>query len=453
MPIVQSPAISVNGLPNGNERINPEGSPYLGAAPTALDVQATSDLVREIFDQIFDTGSENYWDCLKLQLFGKTPVEVTSDVFSWDENPDQRTAITIDNGVAAAGTQLFAATVAVAGGYVTRTVPVPAAQQSFIQLNGNVAFTATAAALVINKDPGNNLITLRSYVGEGIPAIIQGAKLAQLGESTGDEQIGWVNTQRSSKIQRWNTVGTFRRALKYGRKEHANRVGNSRNDNLEMENRNLIREAKIDAFQNMWIGRKGTRQLADGTYAKGMDGLHTQMVNGGSTFADTTVANLVPTFEAHTQASNQKSAGGRRTVYARQEVLTVLSKAYKDNHIRMRPEDMRANIDLEAIRVGGQIYEFCCTELLGDPNFMPVDMKNRMYIIDDMTVDPVRWDAFPMFDMGRMIGTSRGDYTKLPQVVQDNLQRQDFSVRDVELCFSMRMLDPRKSVAINVTDL
>ena len=54
MPITYQTPGSVT--PYGNERTNPEGSPYPSAAPTAMGAYSTSDLERAIFEQNFDNG-------------------------------------------------------------------------------------------------------------------------------------------------------------------------------------------------------------------------------------------------------------------------------------------------------------------------------------------------------------------------------------------------------------
>ena len=447
MPIRYADPGAVNGLPWGNEKTNAQGSPYLTLSPTALGAISTSDLNRAIFEKIFDTKSSAYFDSLKMNLMTKTPISVSDDVYSWDEQPEQRTGLVIDDGLGtAAGTQLFAAVPLSAGGYVTRTVPVTAATMRSVGLNYVVAFSPTQHAVVTAR-PTATTLTLTSLVGEGIPAIIQGARLTPMGESIGDSMVGWRNVQRPNRLQRTNYVASFRRALQYGRKELFKLEGNSRNNNLEMDREDIFTQLKYDALVNMWIGRKGTRLLDDGTYAKGMDGIHTQMVQGGATFANTSLANLAPAFETLAQDTNHQSKGGVRNVYARQAMLTVLSKYYKEHQTRYKSSDSMANLDLEAIQVGGAIYRFCPVEPFGNQNFFP-DMANNMYVIDDESIAPVVHERLPMFDMGGLMQAKRSQRSDMPQSVQDGTIRRDYSIRDAELNFSMRMVDPKRSFAL-----
>lgn len=443
------PTNSVGGAPFGNERTNPEGSPYLTEAPSGIGVFSTSDLERAIFDTIFNTKAENYFDALKLMIFSKTPVGVPDDVFTWKENGMQRQAITVNDGSSPPGTQLTAAQGGSAGVYQTATVPVTAGQIARIGLNQTLMFSADIQATVYAKS--STSITIKSLVGKGLPAIIQGARIPMMGETVGDSSVGLKNVERTEKVERHNYVGTYRRGIQYGRKEKAKLRLNSRNNHVEVEHRNVIDEIKFDALQNLFYGQKGTRLLDDGNYAKGMDGLYTQMKAGGSTFATTSMENLIATFEHNAVSTNQQSAGGSRTIYGPSKYLLAFSQAYKESRTRYRPDDTQANLDLERIHLAGQNYNLCAVDILADPNYFSEDCARRLFVVDEASVTPVKWDAFPMFDLNRLVA-SNGDasYEDLPRAVQENIQRQDFSTRDAELCFSLMVVAPRKSFAIEL---
>jgi hypothetical protein len=449
MPINFNAPGAVGNAPYGNERTNAQGSPYLAASPTAMNAFSTSDLERAIFDTIFDTKPGNYFDSLKVLAFGKAPVSVPDDVYSWDESPMQRVFILVDDGASATGTVLTALQTAVANGYRTATIPVTAGQMGRVGINHNVMFTGGAQGVVTGK--GATSITVTSLVSEGLPAIVQGAKLPTMGETVGDSTIGWKNTERGTKIQRTNYVATFRRAITYGRKEAAKLRLNSRNNNVEQDHKNLLYELKIDAMQNAWYGRKGVRLLNDGNYAKGMDGVYTQMKNAGSVFAGTTAANLVATFKANCVSSNQQSIGGTRKVYAHSKWLLYLSEEFKTSATRYKNTDSMANLDLERIHIAGQNYDLIPVDAFADPSLFTQDCADRMFILDDSTIDPIKWSAFPMFDVGRIMAGQQSNYEDLPQNIQDNIQRQDFTVRDAELNFSIRMIEPRKSICLEIT--
>lgn len=457
MPIAIYQPGQVNGNPFGNERINAQGSPYLTLSPTELAALSTSDLNRAIFNKIFDTKSQLYFDSLRL-LLQKTPIQVSDDVFSWDEQPEQRVGVVVDDGLTAVGTQITAAVGAAPGAYVNQSIRVSAATAATIGINHVLAFSPTEHVVVTSRPvpstgpttAGIWMFTVTSLVGEGIPAVVAGATLATLGESVGDEQVGWRNVERSSHLQRTNFVATYRRALQYGRKELAKWEMNGTNNKLQMDRSNVTDQLKYDALTNMWIGRRGTRRLDDGTFAKGMDGIHTQMVQGGATFSTVTTANLAAAFETLAQSTNHQSKGGRRRIYARTGILSTISKQYKEEKIRTRPEDMHMNQDIETIQTGGQTYELICVEPFGDPNFFP-GMANNMYVIDDSTIDLVEWSAFPMFEMGGIMKAKRGQREDIPMNVQDGTIRRDLTIRDAELNFSVRMIEPKRSFCLTAT--
>ena len=449
MPEIFLKTNAVGGAPFGNERTNAEGSPYLTESPTAMGAFSTSDLERVIFDTIFNTKDETAYDALKLMVFSKTPVSVDDDVFTWKENGMQRVAILIDDGASSAGAVLTAAQAGTAGGYKTATMPVTAAQMGRIGINQTLMFSATLQATVFAKNTTD--ITIKSLVSEGLPAIIQGARIPMMGETVGDNSVGLKNVERTDKVERHNYVGTFRRGIQYGRKEKAKLRLNSRNNHVEIEHRNVIDEIKFDSLQNLFYGRKGTRLLDDGNYAKGMDGLYAQMKAGGSTFATTSPENLIATFEQNAVSTNQQSAGGSRTIYAPSKWLLQFSQAYKESRTRFSPTDTMVNVDLERIHIAGQNYNLCAVDILADPNYFSPDCANRAFVVDEGSVTPVKWSAFPMFDLNRMVaGNADTNYEDLSRAVQENIQRQDFSTRDAELCFSLMVVAPRRSFGIEI---
>lgn len=382
MPITSYAAGAVNGLPFGNERINPEGAHLLTAAPTALDAQATHHLKRVIANKILPTTPNSYFEALKLVFLTKTPMTVPDDQYSWDEVPDQRMAITPNDGVTAVGVQIHAATSASPGAYVTRTVPVPAAMQAYVMINSDVVFPDGSIATVTVKTPGSNTITLTSLVGKGIPAIIAGQMLPQAGEIRGDGMKGWKNVTRANTISRTNYVATIMRASQYGRKELLKYLFNQQTNYLETDMNTLIEQIRFDWLVQTFVGKKEMRLLDDGTYAKGMDGIVTQMENGNSTFATSTVSNLQASLEAIAQETNHKSRGGTRDLFAPQAVLTLLSKLYKDHKVQLMNNESIVNLDLEGFRIGGQTYRFCPVEPFANGHYFPEKYRSRLLVVD-----------------------------------------------------------------------
>lgn len=454
MPITTYPTNTPGGVPFGNERINPEGSPYLTRSATALDAQATAVLERAIASTIVPTTPNSYFDALKLLFLTKTAETVSDDVFTWTEIPDQRMGIRIDNGVASEGTQLHAATAAVAGGFATRTVPVPAAMHQYIQINSDVFFNSGDSATVTAKDASGNTITLTSQMGKGIPAIVQGVMLPQGGEIRPDEAVGWKNVQRAGIIHRTNYVATIMRASKYGRKELLKYLNNQRVDFLGKDAEELLNGLRFDVLVQSFIGRKDQRRLDDAdVYAKGFDGIVTQMSNAGSMFAETNVSNLQASFESAAQETNHKSKGGIRDVYAPTQLLTLLSKIYKDHKVRVPNEQSTINLDLEAIKFGGQTYRFCPVDPFANPHYFPEKYRSRMVIVDNDSVTPTQQKGLPMWDIAGAVAGARGDWNGLPQKVADAVQRRDYSVRDVEFNGSLKMTGPQGSFVMDVMDL
>ena len=52
-----------------------------------------------------------------------------------------------------------------------------------------------------------------------------------------------------------------------------------------------------------------------------------------------------------------------------------------------------ANLDLERLHIAGQNYDLIPVDAFGDPSLFTQDCADRMFILDDSTIDPIKWSA------------------------------------------------------------
>lgn len=447
MPVTQY-AYNVNGG-YSNEIQNAPGAPFVtipGQAPTALGAVVTPHLERYIFNKIMGTEPEPYFASLRLFMFGQTPVEVPLDQYTWSEKPSQRYALNADDGASPVGTEIVAAIPGVSGAYQTYDIPIPDADLPYVALNNDIMFRNQGYGTIIAKTTGSpSTITVRSLVSAGLPAVLQGDRLPLMGEIRADGMENIVNVQRISTVERSNYVATFMRSTKWGRKEQLNWKNGGTTDYMEKNEREVMLDLKYDALVNFWAGKKEMRLLAGNTdYAKGMDGIDPQMRAGGSATATTSLGNLIATFESMGHNTNYQARSGTRYVFARQELLTILSKEYKSLQTRYTPNDMVANMDLDKIKYGGQNYVLVPVEPFGDVNYFQTDWADRMYVIDTGCVQTIKQKGLPFMDINGMMDNHLQSFRDNPRSLRD------YKVWSAEINISLKMYEPRGSYIITV---
>lgn len=449
MPVQTYAYNTVGGLPWGNERLQAYGSPFLetpGQAPTALNAEATIHLQRFIFREIMGTDPEPYFAALKLFMFNDRPDTADDDIYTWIEKPSQRYAPTASNGVAAPGVQLQAAVPGVVGDYVEYNIPVASSDIQYLPIDNDIMFKGGAFGTIVAHNTGTSpmTVTVRSHVSAGLPEVLQGDRLPLMGEIRADGMERIANVQRMGTIERSNYVATFMRSIKWGRKEQLKWMNNAATNYRDENQKELILNLKYDALVNFWAGRKEMRRLSGGEYAKGMDGIYPQMLAGGSASSTTTLGNLVPTFEAMGHNTNYQAKGGVRYVFGRTELLTILSKEYKDLRTRYAPNSYIADMDLEAIKFGGQKYVLVPVEPFGDINYFQSDWADRLFVIDTSCIKTVVQKGLPMMDI-------QGALQNHLQSFRDNPRElRDYKIWSAEINISLKMKEPRGSYVIEV---
>lgn len=393
-----------SGKPNGAERSNAPGTLAPLLAPTALDAEVTALLEQSIYNMIFGTTPEPYFASLRLLMFDKAPAFHASDEYSWYEMPDQRVPIVVDNGVAAPGTILTPAQAAAVGnGFVTANIPIPDSLIAAVGVNVRLHFrVANGWATVLGVTPGTpSTVQIQSLAGVGLPAIVQGDIITVGGEVRADNEDRIVNTSRAQTLRRTNFVTTIMRTLSYGRKEQLKWQNGATTNFLDMERQNIINQLKFDAMLELWNGDKRLqRQDTGNTYAKGTDGIKTQMLNGGVTPQVTTLGNLQSAVEQAMINTNY----GTGTLYAigTTEILLEISKAYKELQTRYTPNDRIADLDLSAVKVGGRTLVLTPAEAFKDNAYFP-GWDNHLFLLDRGSVNMNGMQGMPYLDVAGMM--------------------------------------------------
>jgi hypothetical protein len=438
--------LAEGGRPNGNERSNAPGSLAPSLAPTAMDAQVTHLLSRAIMKIIFDTVPQSKYASMQLLLMDQEPIMHPSDEFTWDEMPDQRTAITVDDGASAAGATLTAAQAAAVGnGFVTANVPVTNAVFETVGLNVRLHFiTQGFWASVVGKTSGApSTLQIQSLAGVGLPAIIQGQVITPGAEVRADGERRIVNSSRAGIITRDNFITTIAKGYEYGYKEMQKWKNAGTTDFLPKEKARILEDLRADKMIEMWNGDKRVqRQDAGGRYAKGTDGIKTQMINGGSVNTTTPLGNLQAVLEAVSIATNYK---GTNTSYliATEELLLEVSKLYKELQTRYTPDSMAANLNLNSIRIGSRQLVLTPCDLFKDSAYFP-GWEGHMFLVDKSAVRMNGLMGFPTMDVNNM-------WKKMLMFRDAKPNRDDLESYYAEMTFAPSLVNPPATALIRVT--
>jgi hypothetical protein len=434
---------SEGGVTNGNEIANAHGSLYPYLAHDTVEAQVTSLLENEVYKTIFDTVPEKNFESLRVLMFDKTPTYFGGEECSWYEHPDQRINLIVDNGVAAAGTELTAAQTPAAGAYATANIPVDQVSYDAAGINKRLHFKSTTGlggwAMIVGKTAGTpNTLQVRSLVGVTLPAIIQGASITMGAELRADGERRIVNHYRTEELKRANFITWIINAREYGRREWLKWNNAGTTNHLDQEKMDIINATKFDALIEMWNGNKAPQVNDNGKSTKGTDGIKTQMINGGVSPVQTTMANFVSAHEALSFATSKRSSGVTYNI-ANEELLYQVQKAYKEHKVRYEPKSRIADLGLDAIRIGGRTHVFIPSDLFNDDAYFP-GWGNHYFMLDKSTVEMAGQKGMPYLDINNMLSKRL-----LAFFDGDRGSRDDLYTWPVEACFGVMVKDPARN--------
>lgn len=420
------------GRPFGLEKANFHGSNYMAEAPTIAGAEVIGSLKREILNTIFGTTPEPYFAAQKLLMMELAYEWFGGDEAIWQEMPDQRQAIVVDDGASAPGAVLTAATAAVPGGFGTVNMPVGAASYAAAKINARLHFP-TGWATIVSKTGGNTLV-LNSLTSLPIPAIVQGQVIPMGAEIRSDSERQIFNHFRAQGIERFNYITTIAAAREYGRKEWLKIQNLEQTNRLSEEWNALIYQFKWDMIVEMWNGNRASQLNSSGKVAKGTDGIKTQMLAGGVTPIATPLGAMIAAHEAASHSTNYRTSGVTYNI-APTELLYELSKAYKEQQVRYAPNDMVANLNLDAIKIGSRTHVLVPCDAMADPNYFP-GWEGHLFMIDKAAVKMAGMRGMPVLDIN---GAMQRELLKFTDAKGS---RDDLQTNPLEATFAPMLINP-----------
>jgi len=353
-------------LPNdtfNNRNLNSIGSQY--ANDYGHDISL---LVQKVTNKvIFDAAPKQFFDLKLLNM--KKFEQVNTDEFFYKEMGYQRKPLTATAGAASVvspNTQTFA--ISSLDDISTDTV---------------IAYPNNKKGTVIEINKTTLEITVAPLTNDSLPAVNTDDVFSNISSVEADGTDGWAQYFRASTIERFNFVQLFNKVIKYGEVELFKLKKAATTSNfLQMERMAMYRQFRIDISNAFWNGEKGEGVTSKGEKAKLTQGVFPAMVAAGSPNSLATSSTLGDAFEEVVLDSEFGEYGEVRFAFATPRNILKLSKFYKDEKTRYRPNDMIAKLNLDEVNIGSSRIVLVPFKRFEDQASFPASFANRVIILD-----------------------------------------------------------------------
>jgi len=411
--------MSIFSLPNNaltNENLNALASQF--AQDTGAD---ETNLIQRITNKvIFDAAPQQFFDLKLLNMQEFLPS--ASDEFFYDEMGYQRTPFT---ATAAAG---------IATDPATQTFAINDLDD--ISVDTIIIYPNNQKGIVRTINTSTSEITVAPYTGDSVPAVVIGDEFAKLSPVEGDGIEGFSQYFRANIVERFNFVQILSKAMRFGRAElHKHQNAGTFDNYLSDNKRAMMRQFRIDLSNVLWNGERGEVTVAGGQKAKTAGGVFPLMVQAGSPNASATLASLTNAFEDITLQTEFNEHGATRFAFATNRIILELSKAYKDDKTRYRPDDEIAKLGLNMVDIGSSKIVLVPFDRFKDTASFPAAFQNRIMIMDMETIR-----------VKQMWGETSGE-----TLAREDGIAKTFKDTWVETTFSIEFNNPLASGYVDVT--
>lgn len=375
---------------------------------------STSNLIKEaIAYQIFDAAPAQY-DPLKL-LYMSPMEEVASDEFVYKEKLFGRNSMQVGTG-------------GVGGGGNTDTITLKADYDAATELpivDGDIISAPDGTPMIVTDityGDGANTTTIdvQAQTAVNIPAMSENDYLSIQSATTAAGMNFFMHYDRVKTLDRYNYIQFFQRARRWDRLSLTKMQNLAQTNFLSFDKKECIEQLRIDLLASLFQGTRGEvtvapSEMASGNYkAKMMGGYYPTMVDAGASNAAPSLSGLKAAFEALAFETNHKAVGGTRLIYGTPKLLQNLASLFKEPGLRYAPTDKIANLELKLYEFGGMKFVPVPVQLFQELSVFPAAWANRLLVVDQGTVNPVKLKGYDHIEMGQTIpkGTkgTREDY-------------------------------------------
>ena len=387
-------------------------------------------LIRRITRSIiYDAAPKQFLDLAILSL--KTPEQVPSDEFNYQEMGYGRDALVSDN---------LAATIASGASQVIPCTNLESVSKDLIITypSGNVKGIVVSKSAT--KGAGN--VTVNSLNnGTALPALAIGSSytfaILSPVESDGADNISQY--YRPDVIERYNYVQMLVKAMRFGKMElYKYRNAGSTSNYLTLSKQRFIQQFRTDLANIYWNGERGEVTLANGDKAKTAGGIYPLMVAAGSPNDSVTLSNSAAAVEQLALDTEFKSYGTTRFLYGTPRAIYALSKQFKATLVRYSPNDNIAKLGLSGIDIGSTMIVFVPIKRFEEPSCFPPEFRSKLILLDQESITPTY-----------VFGEEMGDTLDRT----NNGTLKNYKDTWISATFSLIFNNPLGGGYINITDL
>jgi hypothetical protein len=400
--------------PFSNDNLNPNGSNYADTF-----TKDTTDLIAKAIEyQIYDAAPQQY-DALKV-LNASPYVDKPSDEFSYFEKTFGRSAMTCHAWNA--GT----ATITLSGTYATsQSIPVAVGDVIYNEDGTPVIVTTITPNVAANSAT----LVVAAQTGGALPTFANGQTISFATTLIADAMDVFKHYDRPDVVERYNYIQFFQRNSRWGAVEMQKMINMGTTDYMNIDKTEKLDQLRVDMFSMYINGTRGEFPIAGegGTtsYAKMMGGIYPTMIAAGAPAVSAAVSGLKTAFETLAFETNFKKEGGVRMVYGTDEKLYELSKVYKEDKVRYEPNSKIADLNLYQYNIGNMKFVPVSCELFRDDSVLPPAFKDRLIVVDQESIKPVKFKGMPQIQVGQTNNMQRGSYRNYTDWwVQANLSMQ-----------------------------
>lgn len=320
---------------------------------------------------IFDAAPKQFFD---LKLLNMRPAETTpSDEFFYNEAGYQRSPL-VATGTASA-------------------VSHPTTQTFALQSVDNISkdtlivYSDNSKGNVLSVNLSAKEITVAPLTNNTLPAVSANDEFGNVTPIEADAAEGFSQSFRLDLIERSNFVQLMSKSYRFGRAElHKLNAAGTFDDYVGRTRKEVFRQFRIDMSNTFWNGEKGETILSNGDTAKLAGGVFPIMVAAGSPNTAATTVTLKDAFEDMILESEFQDFGDIRFAFMSNRLQLTLSKQYKDDKTRYRPDDEIAKLGLNMVDIGSSRIVLIPFDRFRDRASFPSAFENRIMILDMETI-------------------------------------------------------------------
>lgn len=433
-PNINQPSNALQNTPYGVDQTVPLGSPVIADSASTV---VQSNLLQRDFGPLFRTGPKT-WDEAAMVVLGKTPITRNSRIMEWWTRGWQfAPAVAGANSASAA---------AVVGGFATQSVTFSTATATNLGLDTEITYPDNSVGTITAIDYSTGVATVRARRGAALPAVTSGDEFAiGLGTVMVDGRDYIPNVQRPTYGQDFNYLTRIEEACRWDRHEMVEWKNNQNLQYVEDSIRDVNERIRFKAMANFWNGTRGEIISTGGGVGTRMGGIYPFCVSAGALNQTIDVSVLQASLEAAILNTNFGARGGRRALFAREGVLLQVSKLYKGDITRVTWDNEIANLNISAIKIGGQLVYLVPTEYFsGATGLLNSGVFHNMLACVNMdNIDLAAQKGMPFY----MNGTS----TK--SLMDGDGSLKDYTIYRAEMNFSAMYPNPLEHFFFTLTGL